>query len=73
MAKSPDAAPSIFQAPSADQITVTLNEFCARLSETVVRPELIGAFAHTERAAGNARDTAEAFKARFDEFINKPV
>lgn len=54
-------------------IKLTLNEFCARLSETVNRPELIGAFASSERASGKASDTEEAFQARYDSFINKPV
>lgn len=53
--------------------TVSVDEFCARLSETVIRPELIGAFAYTERAAGNHRGTAEQFQARYNAFINKPV
>ena len=53
--------------------TVTLNEFCARLSETVVRPELIGGFAATERAAGNLRGTEAAFRASYEKFVNKPV
>ncbi len=53
--------------------TVTLDEFCTRLSETDRRVELLGAFHHTEQRAGNVRDTAEAFRARFDDFVNKPV
>lgn len=56
-----------------EQVTVSINEFCVRLSETVTRPELIGAFAASERAAGNKRGTAEAYKARYEAFINKPV
>ena len=52
---------------------VSLDEFCTRLSETVKSPELIGGFHFTERAAGRMRGTSEAYKARFDEFLNKPV
>ena len=52
---------------------LTLDEFCSRLSETVRSPELIGAFHSTEKAAGAAKDTAEAFQARFVSFSNKPV
>jgi hypothetical protein len=61
----PDAA------PTAGPITVI--EFCTRLSSTVRRPELIGAFCHVEQKAGRVKDTEAAFKGRFDEFINKPV
>lgn len=57
----------------AQPVMVTLDEFCRRLSETVVRPELIGAFAYTERHAGHVRDTSENFASRYDAFINKPV
>jgi len=53
--------------------TLSLDEFCSRLSETVRSPEMIGGFHYTERAANTLRDTFEAFKARFDVFVNKPV
>lgn len=52
---------------------MSLDEFCARLSETVKSPELIGGFHFTERAASRPRGTFEAYKARFDEFVKKPV
>lgn len=54
-------------------ISLTLHEFCARLSKTVKRPELLGAFEHAERVAGRLSGTADAFQARFSDFINKPV
>lgn len=60
-------------AEAAPTQTITLDEFCSRLSETVKRPELLGAFHHVELAEGHSRDTAEAFRARFDEFLNTPV
>lgn len=60
-------------AAAVQQPTVSIDEFCTRLSETVVRPELIGAFAYSERAAGNLRATSEQFQARYTAFINKPV
>lgn len=50
-----------------------LNEFCSRLSATVKRPELIGAFEHSERVSGRLEDTEAEFKARFTAFVNKPV
>lgn len=67
------AAPGETDAVQDGVITVSLNEFCARLSETVNRPELIGGFAFSERAAGHQRGTAEEFAARYEVFINKPV
>jgi hypothetical protein len=60
-------------APSTPEQTVTLKEFCMRLSETVTRPELIGGFEATERAAGKQRDTEAAYRARYAAFINKPL
>jgi hypothetical protein len=52
---------------------LTLNDFCARKSETMARPELLGAFAHVERAAGRGRDSVAAFERRFADFINQPA
>lgn len=70
MSKNPKD--TVTEAP-AEVIKLTLHEFCARLSKTVKRPELLGAFEHTERVAGRLSDTDSAFRARFDAFINKPV
>ena len=71
MAKSDEVLVS--SAPVQEPILVSLNEFCSRLSETVARPELIGAFAFSERATSISRDTVDAFQARYTAFINKPV
>ena len=73
MAKNDTTAPAEAETPVVNPITVSLNEFCIRLSETVTRPELIGAFEFSERTAGNARGTTEEYKARYTAFINKPV
>lgn len=54
-------------------VEITLTEFCTRLSETLRRPELIGAFEFVERNAGRVKATQEAFKSRFDKFINSPA
>lgn len=59
-----------------DQVSVpelSINDFCARLSETITKPELIGAFAHVERVAGRVKDTELAFRNRYDLFVNQPV
>lgn len=58
---------------AAAEIKLSLHEFCARLSETVKRPELIGAFEHVERVADRNADTASAYQLRYDAFITKPV
>ena len=66
-----EAAQDAGTAPAA--VSLTLTEFCIRLSESVRRPELIGAFEFHERNAGRLKATATEFQARFDEFTNKPV
>ncbi|BCP56314.1 hypothetical protein K32_49310 [Kaistia sp. 32K] len=74
MAKSSAAADKPDVSPGAEpQSTITLNEFCLRLSTRVKRVELIGAFEHAERAADKANDTEAAYQARFDAFIKKPA
>lgn len=72
MAKTETATEEVV-APVAEVPKLSLDEFCARLSETVKSPELIGAFHYSERAAGSPHATSEAFKARFEAFRNAPV
>lgn len=52
---------------------LSLTEFCTRLSETVKRPELIGAFEFTERRAGRNKATEAEYRSRFDAFVKTPV
>ena len=59
--------------PAAVEPALSILDFCTRLSETVIRPELIGAFAHVEQKAGRVSDSAANYRDRFDAFINKPV
>ena len=66
-----DKQPEVSAEPEA--ITLSLVDFCTRLSETVKRPELIGAFEFRERAAKRMKATEAEFRARFDEFVNTPV
>lgn len=54
-------------------VALTITEFCARLSESVRRPEIIGAFHAVEKRAGRVKDTEANFRARFDTFVNTPV
>jgi len=58
---------------ATEPAVMSISDFCTRLSETVSRPELIGAFAHVEQKAQRVSDTAANYRARFDAFINKPV
>lgn len=60
-------------APVDAPVSLTLTEFCSRLSETVRSPELIAGFEFNERMAGRVQSDAVQFRARFDEFVNKPI
>lgn len=53
--------------------SITLDEFCTRLSQTDRRVELIGAFHSVELKAQRTKDAEAAFTARFRAFINAPV
>lgn len=69
--KTPKSEAVTPQAEAEPALSIT--DFCIRLSETVSRPELIGAFAHVEQKAQRHSDTAANYRNRFDAFINKPV
>lgn len=71
--KPEPSAPEAIVATETVVPELSINDFCARLSETITRPELIGAFAHVERAAGRVKDTGVAYRARYDHFVNQPV
>jgi len=74
MATAPKNEPATTSGdPVADVQELTVNEFCARLSAKISKPELIGAFAHVERVAGRVKDSEAAFEARFDLFVNQPA
>jgi len=55
------------------EFPLSLDEFCAQLSSTDSRVEMIGAFHATERAAGRVKDLASKFTERFTAFVNTPV
>lgn len=50
-----------------------LGEFCARLSASDRRVELIGAFHFAEKRAGRVKDTEANYKARFSAFCRQPA
>lgn len=56
-----------------DGFQMTLAEFCTQLSAKDRRVEMIGAFEHVERRAGNLRDSQDAFMSRYNAFCNKPM
>lgn len=66
----PATAVPVNAEPAAE---VTLEEFCIRLSVTDRRVELLAGFNAYETASGSVKDTEANFRARFDEFVNKPV
>jgi hypothetical protein len=68
---SKTATPEVLE--SVPVLKQHLNEFCARLSTTVKRPELISGFEHFERVNGRTEGTEAEFKARYNAFITKPV
>ena len=72
MAKSPADELTAPEAP-APEVKLSLSDFCARLSETVRRPELIGAFESVEKSAGSAWAAESVFRERFDAFANKQI
>lgn len=64
---------SIPEVTASAEVSLSLVDFCTRLSETVKRPELIGAFEFSERRADRVTGTDAEYRARFAEFANTPV
>ena len=60
-------------APKPTDFELTIEEFCARLSKTDRRVELIGAFHATETKAGRHKDRDAQFRSRFQAFIKQPA
>ena len=70
---SKEAPEATAVAKQAAPVTLTLTEFCTRLSVPVRRPALIGAFEAVERQAGRTKATEAEFRSRFDDFVKQPV
>ena len=60
-------------APAPTTFEQTVDEFCANLSKTDKRPELIYAFAKSEKREGRVKDFATNFSSRYAAFAAKPV
>lgn len=72
--KGSDAeTPAIADAQQQAEFPLPIDEFCARLSLTDKRVELITAFARMESAAGRRKDVHSAYARRFGDFINQPA
>jgi len=56
-----------------DPEMTTLQEFCILLSGSDRRVEMIAAFNYSEQLSGRIKDTASAFRTRYNAFANKPV
>jgi len=56
-----------------EEIPLSLEEYCTRLSAVDRRVELISAFHAEEALAGRVVDVESAYALRFDAFINRPA
>lgn len=75
MSDKPVKAP-IQAAEQAPEVTVfdqTIEEFCSNLSRSDGRVEMISAFCGSERREGRFKDSAEAYTARYEQFVNAPA
>ena len=59
--------------PSEAEIPLNLAEFCASLSSSDKRVELIGGFHHYEKLNGKIKDTRSNYLARFEAFAKMPA
>lgn len=57
----------------AAEFPLSLEEYCARLSTTDRRAELIGGFHFSEKQSGRVKDTETNYKKRFAEFCKQPA
>lgn len=69
----PLAVDSAAVAQAATEFPLTLDEFCARLSQADKRVELIAGFHAAERKADNLKDLEANFRKRFDAFMKREV
>jgi len=67
------SAPDAPTPDAPDAFPLAIDEFCARLSVSDRRVELIGAFHAVEKAAGRIKDLESAFAERFAAFVNQPA
>jgi hypothetical protein len=84
MGKATDTTTDASASTSADSATAAVSqavtefvqgieEFCANLSATDRRIEMIGAFYRVEMAAGRTRALPSEFKVRYSAFLTQPA
>lgn len=76
MAKTPKTAPSAQEpaTPSTEApAELALHEWCANVSQTDRRVELLGAFYTIETREGRVKAPPEVFADRYAEFANRPL
>lgn len=76
MAKLNDPEVVVEEKPQVAQETefkMSVKEFCARLSTTDRRVEMIGGFYSDEVRLGHFSDFEPAFRSRFDAFTKRPA
>lgn len=56
-----------------EEISLSLDEFCARASAKDGRVELLSGFYADERAAGHTQDKPSAFSRRLDAYARRPI
>jgi hypothetical protein len=72
-AKTPAPAKQASTAKEPSNFSVTIGEFCARLSKTDKRVSMIGAFHSDEKSAGRVKDSEANYRKRYDQFVVRPV
>lgn len=73
MSKSLDSAPVADAPVPEQQIPLSLDEFCQRLSATSRRVALIGGFHAWAKAQGLVKDVESTFQAAWTRFISLPA
>jgi hypothetical protein len=73
MAESKKTPAAGAESQADKSFSVSLDEFCARLSASDGRVEMISGFHYSERKAGHLNDTSVAFKKRYEAFADQPV
>lgn len=73
MSKSIDSAPVADAPVQEQQIPLSLDEFCQRLSATSRRVALIGGFHAWAKAQGLVKDVESTFQAAWTRFISLPA
>ncbi len=71
MAKNETAIPETETPPATASFSLSLDEFCTRLSQGDKRVELIAGFHHTELTANRVSDTESNYRARYTDFSKK--